>query len=189
MDPRTYDAPATLRDGRLIRVRAIRPGDADFFRAAFGTLSERAVYHRFFQAKRGLSDSELRYLTELDFHDHVGLVAVLPGEEDGLIIGVGRFVRLIAHGAGESARAEVAFTVGDDYQGIGVGTVLLMRLAEVARGLGVTTFVADVLPDNTQMLEVFEHSGLAFTERLRDGVVHVELDLQAAPSDGGSPRA
>jgi GNAT superfamily N-acetyltransferase len=144
--------------------------------AGFGRLSEETIYHRFFQAKRQLTETELRYLTELDFRDHVALVAEIAGpdgEHEG--IGVGRFVRVSRAGAED--HAEVAFTVLDPHQGRGVGTLLLEHLARIARGLGYRVFEAEVMPDNRQMLEVFEHSGLPMREVVREGVVHVELGL------------
>jgi RimJ/RimL family protein N-acetyltransferase len=172
----SYVATGALRDGTPVRIRAIQPDDREALRWGFTQLSSATVYHRFFQSKRGLSDDELTYLTELDFKDHVALV--VEAEVEGLVhvVGVGRFVRLAAEGKAD--RAEVAFTVGDEFQGRGVGTLLLAHLARIARELGYTTFEAEVLPDNRLMLEVFEHSGLLERETAGDGTVHVELTLE-----------
>jgi RimJ/RimL family protein N-acetyltransferase len=173
MHPRQYDVEASLRDGSPVRIRALRPDDRTALQEGFAHLSERSIYHRFFQSKRELTDTELKYLTELDFSDHVALVAVVPNEKpEGQVIGVGRFVRGV-----HPDRAEVAFVVGDDYQGRGVGTLLLEHLARIGRTLQLDSFEADVLPDNTQMLEVFQHSGLALEERAKDGVIHVRMQL------------
>lgn len=185
MDLRDYKAPGTMRDGTPILIRAIRPEDKEALREGFDTLSEHSVYHRFFQSKTRLSDPELRYLTELDFRDHVGLVAVIQNPAGELIIGVGRCVRLgtAARGvrgegrAGPEDAGEVAFIVGDQYQGQGVATQLLGHLAVIARGLGIRTLVAEVLGDNRPMLDVFAHSGLPLRERVEEGVVHVEMAL------------
>jgi len=179
MDIRSYEAQVRLRDGTPGRIRAIRPSDKDGLRWGFSQLSAEAIYHRFFQSKRELSDPELAYLTEVDFADHVALVLEL--EVDGVmrIVGVGRLVRL--QGPSRANRAEVAFTVGDEFQGRGVGTQLLDHLARLGPGLGITQFEAEVLADNRQMLEVFEHSGLAVSERVREGLIHVELGLGGRP--------
>lgn len=175
MDPKSYSAEAGLRDGGTVRIRAIRPGDKQALRWGFARLSKEAVYHRFFQTKGGLTEQELRYLTELDFHNHVALVAEVEVEGVDRVIGVGRFVRGTA--ADMRDRAEVAFTVADQFQGRGVATLLLEHLARLARAIGIHRFEAEVLPDNRQMLDVFEHSGLEVTERAREGVVHVELRI------------
>lgn len=176
MDVTNYSAEERLRDGARVWLRAVRHEDQPAFRAGFGRLSERSIYHRFFQAKPGLTDQELTYLTDLDFRDHVALVAEIESEDGSRKgIGVGRFVRIRRPGVAD--RAEVAFTVEDRHQGRGVGTHLLDHLTRIARPLGYHAFEAEVMPDNRQMLEVFEHSGLRIREELRDGVVHVVLEL------------
>ena len=179
MDPKEYEAEAGLRDGIFVRIRAIRPGDKQGLRSGFARLSQQSVYHRFFQTKRGLTDEELRYLTELDFADHVALVAEAKVDGVDRLVGVGRFVRKAEEGGRE--RAEIAFTVGDQFQGRGVATLLLEHLARLASTVGIRRFEAEVLPDNRPMLEVFEHSGLEVTSQVREGVVHVELGLPGGP--------
>jgi GNAT superfamily N-acetyltransferase len=100
------------------------------------------------------------------------LVAVVKHDDGGEeIVGGGRYVML------QPGRAEAAFTVVDQYQGRGLGTVLLRHLAAVAGGAGIHELVAEVLPDNTPMLEVFENSGFPLTSRREPGVVHVTLRL------------
>jgi len=190
-----YRADGTLRDGTPVVVRAIRPDDRGDLREGFLHLSDRTIYHRFLSAKRDLTDTELRYLTELDFRDHLGLVVELTAPREGHLIAVGRAVRTgsgVPSAAGRApvppaasapgARstndsAEVAFVVEDEYQGRGVGTLLLEHLARMARELGYRAFEAEVLAGNRQMLEVFAHSGLPLRERVRGGLVHVEMDL------------
>ncbi|HTS88220.1 MAG TPA: GNAT family N-acetyltransferase [Gemmatimonadales bacterium] len=190
MDIQAYSAHALLRDGVPVLIRAIRPTDRTGLQWGFARLSADAVYHRFFQAKRSLSEEELRYLTEVDFRDHVALVAVAEFEGADRVVGVGRFVRLAAPDkATPSGRAEVAFTVGEEFQGRGVATLLLDHLARIARRLDITHFEAVVLPENRPMLEVFEHSGLAISEEARDGVVHVAMALDGPRVPGEPPVA
>ena len=190
-----YRAEAILRDGTPVVIRAIRPDDRGALREGFLHLSDRTVYHRFLRAKRDLTDAELRYFTELDFRDHIGLAVELPAAHGGHLIAVGRAVRIAplasapggtptgptgappVGGLPQRDSAEVAFVVQDEYQGRGVATLLLDHLARIARELGYRAFEAEVLPENRQMLEVFAHSGLTPRERLRDGLVHVEMDL------------
>lgn len=176
MDASAYSAEERLRDGATVWLRSVRHEDQPAFRAGFARLSDRSIYHRFFQAKPRLTDPELDYLTDLDFRDHVALVAEIEAPDGGREgIGVGRFVRIKRPDAED--HAEVAFTVEDQHQGRGVGTHLLDHLARIARELGYRAFEAEVLPYNQQMLEVFEHSGLGMRQELREGVVHVVLEL------------
>jgi GNAT superfamily N-acetyltransferase len=181
-----------LRDGTPVVVRAIRPEDREALREGILHLSAETIYHRFLRAKRELTETELRYFTQLDFRNHIGLVLELPSPEGPRPFAVGRAVRT-GHGLGSPGdttaksqadtglparqSAEVAFVVQDEYQGRGAGTILLGHLARIARALGYQTLEAEVLPDNQKMLEVFAHSGLALREKRSDGLVHVELDL------------
>lgn len=187
MDLSRYQAPGALRDGTPFTIRAIRPEDGEALREGFKLLSDRTVYHRFFQAKRELAEHEVRYLTQLDFVDHVALAAVIKNPAGEFIIGVGRFVRLGSGRVGvrgaerdrTEAHAEVAFVVGDEFQGQGVGTQLLAHLVLLARELGIRYLEAEVMPDNRQMVGVFQRSGLPITEAIDEGVLHVELKLDA----------
>ncbi|HEX4210149.1 MAG TPA: GNAT family N-acetyltransferase, partial [Candidatus Binataceae bacterium] len=138
----------------------------------FNSLSERSVYYRFFGLKHSLSDRELTQFTQLDFVNHVGLVATgdVGGREQ--LIGVARYIRK----PGES-HAEVAFTVTDAHQGRGIATVLLDHLARIARAGGIEVFEATVLSDNGRMFEVFDHSGLAISRMTDGGTVRVIMHL------------
>ncbi|MBL8978147.1 MAG: GNAT family N-acetyltransferase [Gemmatimonadetes bacterium] len=186
-----YRAAGALRDGTPIIIRAIQPDDDEALREGFRLLSDQTIYQRFFQAKRDLAEHELRYLTQLDFVDHVGLAAVISNPAGEFIIGVGRFVRLGSGRAGvrgverdrTPAHAEVAFVVGDEFQGQGVGSQLLAHLVVIARDLGIRYLEAEVLPENRPMIAVFRRSGLPITEAVHEGVLHVELRLDGSQEE------
>jgi GNAT superfamily N-acetyltransferase len=90
----------------------------------------------------------------VDFVNHVALVAVTEEGSPPVIIGSGRYI--VMH----PEKAEVAFAVVDQYQGQGIGAALMHNLAAIARGNGLKELIAEVLPDNISMLKVFEKSGL-----------------------------
>ena len=92
----------------------------------------------------------------------------------GAIVGVVRYDRL---GVG-AHEAEVAFVVRDDFQGYGLGSVLLEHLTGVARERGVRRFVAEVLPANHRMLGVFRDAGYASVTAVEDGVVRLDLEIE-----------
>jgi acetate---CoA ligase (ADP-forming) len=173
---RHYATDELLRDGGSIHLRAIRPDDKQRLLDLFHQLSARSVYFRFFRAKDRLTDEELRDFTELDFARNVALVATLQAGEMERIIGVGRYF-----GLGDAhepcTRAEVAFTVADEHQGRGIGTLLLERLAALARDNGITEFEAYVLGENNRMLEVFAASGFRVQRALESGVFHVTFPI------------
>jgi RimJ/RimL family protein N-acetyltransferase len=160
-----------LRDGREIVVRPIQPDDRAELAAGMRRLSPESRYRRFFTPTSELTESQLTYLTEVDHHDHEALVAVEPGTEHG--IGVARFIR----SPEDSERAEVAVAVADSWQGQGVATALLDRLAERARAEGVRRFSAEILADNRPMLELIEEVGPVTTKQRDHGSVEVEVEL------------
>jgi RimJ/RimL family protein N-acetyltransferase len=163
-----------LNNGIEVLIRPIRAGDKALLAAGMDHLSERSAYQRFLVPKRGLTDEELRYLTEVDFRDHVALVAVRPEEPD-VLAAVGRWIRL-AH---DAAVAEIAFVVADDLQRQGLGTLLAEALADAARERGVRRFVATVLPHNLAAHRVFARVAQE-REVEADGTVH-ELSGEVSP--------
>lgn len=176
---------AALRDGTAVCVRAIRPDDKERLRAGFARLAARSVYQRFFHPVTELTDDHLRRLSEIDFRDHVGIVLTVGTGSDERLIAVARYVR-VASGA-ESA--EIAFTVADDYQHRGAATLLLRELVAIARERGVRKFVALVLDDNRQMLEVFRRSQLPLRESFVDGARLVTLSLDVPEPASAQRRA
>jgi protein lysine acetyltransferase len=167
----------TLRDGSRATVRPICPEDAEPLRAGFERLSQESRYRRFLAPMQRLTGAMLRYLTDVDHHDHEALVAV---GADGTLIGVARFVRRPS----DPEAAEVAVTVADDHQGRGLGTALLGLLADRARAEGIRRFIALMLADNREMLELIEDLGPARTIEQAAGTVELETTL---PLHGTGP--
>jgi len=167
MDASHYSVAETLRGGRRAEIRALRSEDRAGLLAAVANMSDEARYRRFFAPKRAFSEKEVDYFLNVDFVRHVALVAVL----DGAIVGGGRYIETAP------GRAEVAFAVDDDHQGLGIASTLMRHLATIARNAGLRELVAEVLPDNAAMLKVFERSGLAMAVRREPDVVHVTLEF------------
>jgi len=163
-----------LRDGQSLRVRAIRPDDKKRLEELFYRLSPRTRYLRFQYAKSYISPEELAYFTEIQPPQRCAYVATMGEGEHERIVGVGRYDML----PDEGKRAEVAFVVEDNIQVRGMGTALLERLAATARRYRISRFVAQVLPENTTMLEVFDESGFTVNKQLVEGVYHYTLDLE-----------
>jgi RimJ/RimL family protein N-acetyltransferase len=162
-----------LNDGVDVLIRPIRADDKALLAAGMDHLSERSAYQRFLVPKRALTDAQLRYLTEVDFRDHVAFVAVRPEEPD-VLVGAGRWIRLA-----DPEVAEIAFVVADDLQRRGLGTLLAQALADAARERGVRRFVATVLPHNLAAHRVFARVAQE-REVEADGPVH-ELRGELSP--------
>ena len=164
----------TLPDGTRIVLRPIEAGDKARLSLALGRLSRETIRRRFFAAKPRFSSGELRYLTEIDGHDHVALVA-LPADDPDTIVAVARCVRLEA-----TDTAEFAIVVGDALQHRGLGTLLARDLARAARAAGIRRFAATMLGDNDAvrrlMGTISTHLEL---DRIEHGVREVIVDLAA----------
>src|SRR5262245_37247506 len=93
MEAAKYSAIEHTRDGRKIEIRALRPEDRDDVRAAVGRTSDQSLYRRFFGAKREFSEKEVAFFMNVDFINHVALVAAV--EEDGRseIVARARYIR------------------------------------------------------------------------------------------------
>jgi RimJ/RimL family protein N-acetyltransferase len=173
---RDYDATDTLLDGESIRVRAIHPVDREKLVKHFESLSPESVYFRFFGPKKTLSAQELAHFTEVDYRDHVALIATVNDRDGERIIGVGRY--FVANGSeAEKRSAEVAFAVPDDYQGHGVATILLKRLCAIARAQGLSEFTANVLGGNRRMIEVLVSNGFSVRRKLNSGTIQLTLPI------------
>jgi GNAT superfamily N-acetyltransferase len=174
MEPRAYLASDVLRDGAPVRVRAIRPEDKDRLTAFHGRLSPESVYLRYFEYKPILSERDLRYLTELDFHDRVALIATLGPEAEAPLVGVARY-DVLPRKPGRPLRAELGILVEDAHQGRGIGTILLKHLLAIAHNRGIAEITAEVLPQNTKMLELVAGSGVPVRHGVHDGVIHLQV--------------
>jgi RimJ/RimL family protein N-acetyltransferase len=179
-DPASFRMTETLSDGRKVEIRAQRPEDREGLRAAVRRKSPQSSYHRFFAVKREFSEQEAHYFLDIDFVNHVALVAEATEDGRQAIVGGCRYVLM------EPGRAEVAFSVIDAYQGKGLGAALMRHIAVIAREAGVQELVAEVLSDNAPMLKVFERSGLTLTTKHEGTVVHVSMRYPSAAEPGAA---
>jgi len=167
----TYTATECLRDGRTFEVRALKPTDEANMLAAVDRIGAQSLYRRFMGAKRGFSNKERAFFLNVDFVNHVALVAEVKEGDRASIVAGGRYI------VEKPGTAEVAFAVVDDYQGQGIGAALLRHLAALALEAGLKEFTAEVLSDNTPMLKVFERSGLKFSSKRSADGIHAVLQL------------
>jgi RimJ/RimL family protein N-acetyltransferase len=166
-----FSAVETLRDGRKIEIRALKSNDRAGLIAAVERVSTQSLYRRFFGVKRTFSEKEIAFFVNIDFVEHVALVAVAAEGGQCKIVGGGRYVVV------RPGTAEVAFAVIDEYQGQGIGLALMRHLFTLARAAGLKEFIAEVLPDNTAMLKVFEKCGLELRKKRDRQVVYITLQL------------
>lgn len=157
---------------KTIEIRPIQPGDRDALRAGFEQLSGESRYWRFLAPQGNLSDAALRYLTNVDHHDHEALVAIDPASGQG--IGVARYVRL----ADDPEAAEMAIVVADQFQSQGVGTQLTLALAERAREEGIARFTALILAGNASARGLLDELGRVQQVKENQGTLQVTVELR-----------
>ncbi|MBK5218356.1 MAG: GNAT family N-acetyltransferase [Thermoleophilia bacterium] len=164
--PAHREVDVVLRDGSTIGLRPVRPSDEASLREFFDELDPDSQSFRFFSGAANLGRIA-HEMARVDYGSRYGLLA-RRGEE-GRPIGHGVYIEL------EHGQAEVAFAVAEEMQGHGLGTILLAHLAEVAAENGIDTFVAEVLPQNHRMIEMFRESGFPVDVRSDADGIRVEL--------------
>lgn len=158
-----------LRDGTRIVVRPIRPADGDLLAQLHARLSPDSVYRRYFGVKPVLGPAEIRRFTVIAEEWRFALVGV---RGSGELAGVARYEGL----AGRD-EAEIALIVDDTLHHLGLGTLLLNRLVDVARLAGRTALTAEVLGSNTPMLHLLRALPLPSAVTRESGYVEVTLQL------------
>ena len=158
-----------LRDGSTVHVRPIRPDDEERMLGFLEGLDPESRMFRFFSLSTDLS-AAAHSMVDVDYSHRYGLVAF----RDGAVVGQGLYF------GDASNEAEVAFAVADRLQGMGLGTLLLAHLAEVALENGISIFWAEVMPENHRMIEVFRESGFPVEMSSLPGAVHVEFPTSFA---------
>ena len=175
--PAHREADIPLRDGSTVHVRPVRPGDRNDLLTFLQGLSEQSRWLRFFASAVDLPRMAQRSV-DVDYRDRYALVATAgPAHR---VVGHGIYLR-----GDDPGRAEIAFAVADDYQGRGLGTILLGHLAEVAQEQGIVAFDAEVLPENHRMIEVFRESGFQVRMHSVPGLIKVEIPAVLGPETLG----
>ena len=181
-DIKNYHVAERLRDQRTVTIRAIRPDDKGLIIDGLHRVSAESIYRRFLMMRKEITPQELKQATEVDFVNVVALVAFLEEDGNEQIVGGGRYIRTVPSGTGQ--RAEVAFLIGDEFQGLGIASLIFKHLVAIARHSGITQFEAEVLPSNEAMLKVFARSGIPVTRTVTRDTIHVLMELTEGAAAG-----
>lgn len=165
--PLHWESFVVLSDGRTCQVRPAVPADGPGLMSFFAGLSEETLRLRYFSPNPDLATKEAAKLVAVDHRDHVGLVAV----QSGAVVGVATY-DVVAR-----SEAEIAFTIRDDHQGMGLGSILLEQLAAIARENGIHRFCAEVLASNRRMLATFVASGYHPSQTVDEGVAKLDFNI------------
>jgi len=163
-----------LHDGRSVRVRPLRRSDREMYRDAVAGLSPRSRYLRFAAPMPRISERLLEQMMDLDGDRHVAYAALTPDET--AVVGVARFVRT----ADDPQVAEVAIAIADEWQGRGMGSLLVAALVDRARESGLRSLTATMLSENRDAARLAHAVGFSLTGR--SGIyAEYELPLRDGP--------
>jgi len=160
-----------LSDGTRVLVRPIRADDKRLLEEGVKHLSPESRYLRFLRYFERLTPAELRYLTEIDYHDHFAWVAIGLDQPDHPGLGVARYIR----DGRRANQAEAAVAVIDDYQGRGLGRLLLSKLADTARENGIDAFIAYLAPESPVVTHLLHNVSATITNE--DGLLKVVVPI------------
>lgn len=166
-----------LRDGLPVILRPLLPNDRERIIDAFKRLSPESTYFRFWTRFRGVNPTFIDKLCAEDPGQHASWIIVIQDNDDVPGVGGGSFWR----SGVDASMAEVSFTVADEFQGQGAGTILLAALWEQAWATGIQRFVAHVLDSNHVMLTWWSSLGAAAIQHPHGWEMTLTLDEAALP--------
>jgi acyl-CoA synthetase (NDP forming)/RimJ/RimL family protein N-acetyltransferase len=176
--PAHWEADVVLLDGSPAHLRPILAKDAEGLVAFYARVSDQSKYFRFFAPYPTLSERDVERFTQVDQQSRVAFVVTIGPD----IVAVGRYDSI------DDVEAEVAFLVEDAHQGRGIGQLLLEHLAQAGRERGIGKFVAEVLPENVRMIQVFREMGYHVEGGYEDGVMHLVFPIEATDTAVGVMR-
>jgi acyl-CoA hydrolase/RimJ/RimL family protein N-acetyltransferase len=171
----------TLKNGAKVMIRPARAADAGALQGLFHHLSSDNVYTRFFRRVRSLTHQQLQTLCNVNHDTEVAFLAVTGPRENEEVVGSGCYFL-----SPTTNLAEVAFMVSPEWQGVGLGTALQVRLQEYAMSRGVRGFVSEILPSNASMRRLAARASGTVTTSSDEGSVHVTVLFpeRSAPDEG-----
>ena len=191
--PEHLETDVILRTGGSVHIRPARPDDAERVEDYLIGLSPESRRLRFWgpsiDVRKVAADA-----VQIDYHDHLTLLA-LEGGAEGLVVAGAQYIR------SDASRAEISVSVADDFQGRGLGSILVAHLAQAAAAEGISSFYAVVMPENHGMIDVFRRSGFILSIRAVPGEVRIDFptaitdeslqqyELREAQADANGVRA
>ena len=170
--PKKYTAQWKLKDGKPVVLRPVKPEDETLIYALFQSFSEKTMRFRFFQIIREMSHDTLTRYCNIDYNREIAIVAEAKEGKKRKIIGVARLILQPGRKLGEFAVA-----VGDQWQGLGLGSKLVDYLVEIGKDMGLESICGDVLSRNLKMFHLCTKKGFKM-EPVDEEITKATLDLK-----------
>ena len=172
--PEHLEAYRTTKQNVPILMRPVKISDEPLIKDFYYSLSDKSLYRRFMTMRRQMSHPDLqKHFVVIDYTREMAILAVKKYLGQEVIAGMAQYCI-----CGDTLSAEASIVVRDDFQGKGIGFELLSYLVTVAKGEGLLTFTADVLPDNLAVLKLIEKLGLKFDRKWDSGLIHIVIYLK-----------
>lgn len=159
-----------LRDKSKVFMRPLKLTDESRLREMFYKLSDKSVHDRFFRAIETMPHEKLQEFLRVDYAADMAMVVLTDFSEEADLVGIGHYSN-----NPRTDLADSAYLVRDDWQGRGIGTVLLSALIDIAQAHGIVGFTADVLVINTGMLRIFQKCGYGVQIQVEEGECRVTI--------------
>ena len=146
-----YKTSKKLKNGKIAEFRPLLPSDEFAYRNFFYSLQEKTIYMRFFYKMRTFSHEVVqKQWSSVDYRRNMSLIGLVQQGGHKEIMAIGSYAQE------NEMQAEVAFVVREDFQGMGIASILLELLEKIARENHYASFCATVLRENEAMIRVFK---------------------------------
>ncbi|MCW7074109.1 MAG: GNAT family N-acetyltransferase [Methanophagales archaeon] len=168
--PEDLEIYRTTKTGLEILLRPVKLTDEPLLKEFFYSLSDKSLYYRFMSQRKDMPHERLQEFVVIDYTKEMVILAVIKQKGKEKILGIGQYtIDPTTH------TAEVALVVRDDYQNRGIGREILSYLTYLAKKQGLLGFTAEVLPENTPMLRLFEKMGFEIEKRVTEEVYELKM--------------
>ena len=167
--PEDEESYAELADGTAVFIRPMKPTDEPLLQDFFYSHSEETIYRRYFRSLKAMPHAQAQTLVNMDYHDRMAFVATLGEIGMERIIGVGRYAKETDH----PGWVETAYTVHEEFQNRGLGSILQERIEQYAHKMGFKGIAGYLFRENAAMLKVYEKPGPIQRQHVESGVIRV----------------
>ena len=172
--PEELNKSAKLKDGTQVLLRPIKPEDEPMWHVLLASCSPETIRLRFRYMFKNTTHAMGARFCFIDYDREIAIVAEIEDNDKRSLIGVGRLVADADH-----REAEFAILVGDPWQGIGLGSLLMNDCLDICNAWGIQSIVAEMAPENDRMIGMFRHRGFEFVKPVLADVVMVRKSLVA----------
>ncbi len=172
--PANIATTETVKGNLKVRFRAIKPSDEECMRHLFYRFSDESVYSRYFRSVSSMPHAKMQEYVNVDWNQVMSIVGLVGEEGEDRIIAEARYIKIPG-----GPMAEVVFVVDEDYQRLGIASLLYRMLIKLARERGVKGFIAEVLFSNVGIMNVFQKGDLPVKAHLENGVYHLTIPFDA----------